>query len=77
MPFWCQEQHENIGTTSGQVGPQVPSGLIYKDLTNFVDVSFALILNKINMCAYLDMYLPYHLLWSLCKVLTELCLYNM
>ena len=30
MIFWCQRQDKKNGTTFGQIGPRVPSGLIYK-----------------------------------------------
>ena len=33
--FWCREWDKKIGTSSGQVGPQVPSGLIYKVFVTF------------------------------------------
>ena len=42
MSFYCEDQHEENGITSGHVGPQVPSGLIFKvfdqKLTKFVVV---------------------------------------
>ena len=36
--FWCQEQDKKIGTTSSQIGPQVPSGLIFEETTKKFDV---------------------------------------
>ena len=38
MLFWCQEQDKTIGTTSSQIGPRVPSGLIFKETPKKFDV---------------------------------------
>ena len=78
IPFWRQEQHKNNGTTSGQIGPQVPSGLIFTKFgQKFVMFSVrALYLyqwtNKNKLCFYISA-VDLLLLWNVFLIKTWPC----
>ena len=46
MPFYSRERHQNRGITSSQIGPEEPSGLIYKV---FLSLSIKILLGLVSL----------------------------